>query len=59
MFLVSISDLEEAESRMVIIDDHPLLCEYEDVFPNEILSISPQLDIDFQINLIPGVELIS
>ena len=39
MFAVSVSDLEEAKSRTETLDDHPLLREYADVFPNEIPSM--------------------
>ena len=56
LFLVSISDLEEAESRTVTLDDHPLLREYADVFLDEIPGMPPQRDIDFRIDLVPGAE---
>ena len=59
MFLVSLSDLEETESRTVTLDDHPLLREYVDVFPDDVLGMSPQRDIDFCIDLVQGVEPIS
>ena len=59
LFLVSLSDLEEAKSRTVTLDDHPLLREYADVFPDEIPGMPPQRDIDFQIDLVPRVEPIS
>ena len=59
MLLVSIIDLEEAKSRTMKLGDHPLLHEYVDVFPNEILGIPPQPDIDFHIDLVLGVESIS
>ena len=41
LFLVSLSDLEEANGCTVTLDDHPLLREYADVFPDEILSMPP------------------
>ena len=59
MFLVFVSDLEEANKCIVTLDDHPILCEYEDVFPDEILGMPPQCDIDFYMDLIPGAEPIS
>ena len=59
MFVVFVSNLEEPKSCMVTLDDHPLLHEYVDVFPDEIPGMPPQHDIDFQINLVPGVEPIS
>ena len=39
MFEVSISDLKEAKSHIVTLDDHPLFCEYADMFPDEISSM--------------------
>ena len=59
LFLVSLSDLEEAESCTVTLDDHPILREYVDVFPDEISGMPLQRDIDFWIDLVPGVEPIS
>ena len=59
MFVVSISDLEEAERHEVILDNHPLLHEYVDIFSNEILGMSPECNIDFCIDLIPIAEPIS
>ena len=59
MFGVSISDIEEAENHEVMLYFHPLFHEYSNVFPNEILGISLEHDIDFCIDLILGVEPIS
>ncbi len=58
MFVVFVSNPKEAESHMVTLDDNPLLHEYACVFPNEILGMPPQRDIDFQIDLILGAKLI-
>ena len=33
----------------------PVVDEYEDVFPDEILELLPSRDVDFSIDLIPGV----
>ena len=38
---MSLSDLEEAESHMVTLDDHPVLREYADVFLDEIPGMPP------------------
>ena len=59
LFLLFVSDLEEAKSHTVTLDDHPLLHEYAYVFSNEIPSMPPQRDIDFWIDLVLGAELIS
>ena len=34
-------------------------CEYEDVFLDKLLGLSPQRDVDFMIKLHPGTSLIS
>ena len=57
--IVFVNDLEEVESHTVIVDGHPLLCEYVDVFLDEIPATPPQRGIDFWIDLVLGVELIS
>lgn len=57
--VVFVSDLEEAKSREVTLDDQPLLHEHENVFPDEIPSMLPKCDIDFGIDLILGAEPIS
>ena len=59
MFLISIIDLEKVENHTVTLDDHSLLRECANVFPGEIPSIPPQHNINFQIDLLPGAELIS
>ena len=59
LFLVSVNDLEEVKGCMVTLDDHPLLREYADVFPDEIPGMPPQRDIDFWIDLVPRAEPIS
>ena len=35
------------------------VCEYEDVFPDELLGLPPHRDVDFTIELHPGTSLIS
>lgn len=59
MFLVTINDLEEVEICEVILDDHPLLRDYADVLPNEILGMLLECDINFCIDLVLGVGSIS
>ena len=36
-----------------------VVCEYEDVFPDELLGLPPHTDVDFHIELHPGTSLIS
>ena len=59
MFSILVSDLEEAKSYTITLDNHPLVHAYFDVFLDEILGMPPQRGIDFHIHLILGVEPIS
>ena len=36
-------------------DDIPILQDFSDVFPEEILGLPPKRDLDFTIELVPGV----
>ena len=36
-----------------------MVCEYEDVFSNELLGLPPHRDVDFTIELYPGTSPIS
>ena len=36
-----------------------VVCEYEDVFPDELLGLPPHRDVDFVIELHPGTSPIS
>ena len=59
LFAIFFSDLEEAESHLVTLDEHTILHEYENVFLDEIPGMPPQRDIEFRIDLIPRAEPIS
>jgi len=39
--------------------DIPIVCEFSEVFPEELQGLSPQREIDFDIELIPSAQLIS
>jgi hypothetical protein len=41
------------------LDQYPVLSEFKDVFPNELLGLPPERELDFTIELKPGVEPIS
>jgi hypothetical protein len=41
------------------ISDVPLVCEFEDVFPEELPGLSPDRDVEFVINLVPGTAPIA
>jgi ribonuclease HI len=41
------------------ISDVPVVCEYEDVFPEELPGLPPDHDVEFVINLVPGTAPIA
>jgi hypothetical protein len=41
------------------LDHYPVLSEFKDFFPNELLGLPPERELDFTIELKPGVEQIS
>jgi hypothetical protein len=47
--------INSTKSKELKAGDHPMLWEFKDVFPEEVLGIPPRRDIDFSIDLIPGV----
>ncbi|XP_076915426.1 uncharacterized protein LOC143574772 [Bidens hawaiensis] len=55
-FLASIKDTSVIQKR---IDSHPVVCEYPDVFPEELPGLPHDCEIEFTIDLIPGAEPIS
>jgi hypothetical protein len=53
--LYEIQVLEYVEDEKMNLEDHPILREYKDMFPEEVLGLPPKRDIDFSIELAPGV----
>jgi hypothetical protein len=49
---------ETSKDKVPNIEDYVVLKEFEDVF-REILGLPPKSDIDFSINLMPRVALVS
>jgi hypothetical protein len=49
---------EAAKDKVANIEDHLILRDFEDVF-REIPSFPPKRDVDFFINLVPRVALVS
>jgi hypothetical protein len=41
------------------ISDVPMVCEYEDMFPEELPGRPPDRDVEFVINLVPGTASIA
>ena len=59
IFAVKIKDLEEDSREEEILRKHPILREYKDILPKELLSMPPRREFDFSIDLVPGAEPIS
>jgi hypothetical protein len=57
--LYAIHVLESVEDDKPNLEDHPILREYKDVFPEEVQGLPPRRDIDFSIELAPGVVPVS
>jgi hypothetical protein len=57
--LYAIQVLKTIESVKASPDDHPILREYRDVFPEEVPGLPPRRDIDFSIELTPGAVPVS
>nr|GFC05020.1 putative reverse transcriptase domain-containing protein [Tanacetum cinerariifolium] len=55
-FLATIHD---TTSKVPSIHDQPIVSEFLDVFPDELLGIPPVREVEFNIELIPGAEPIS
>jgi hypothetical protein len=53
--LYVIQVLNFVENEKPILENHPILREYKYVFPEELLGLPPRRDIDFSIELVPGV----
>jgi hypothetical protein len=51
--------LDSIEDNKPSLKDHPILKEYKDVFPKEVTGLPPTRDIDFSIEIAPGVVLVS
>jgi hypothetical protein len=52
-----LDDAEKAELHALtekILQDVPVVCEYPDIFPDELLGMPPDRDIEFMIDLVPG-----
>jgi hypothetical protein len=47
------------ERKGPFLDQYPLLSEFKDVFPNELLGLPPERELDFTIELKPGEKQIS
>jgi hypothetical protein len=57
--LYAIQVLESVEDDKPSLEDHPTLREYRDVFLEEVSGLPPRRDIDFLVELAPGVVPVS
>ena len=55
-FLAAVVDSTAEESRL---EDIAVVCEYPDVFPQELLGLLPEREVEFVIELAHGIEPIS
>jgi hypothetical protein len=53
--LYVIQELKSVKDDKPSLEDHPILREYRDVFPEEVPGLPPRRDIDFSIEFAPGV----
>jgi hypothetical protein len=51
--------LKSVEDDRPSLEDHPILRDYRDVFPEEVPGLPPRRDIDFSIELAPGAVPVS
>ena len=49
----------ETENEGTLVDEIPVVIEFPNVFPNDIASLPPDREVEFTIDLIPGIEPIS
>jgi hypothetical protein len=53
--LYAIQVLNFVEDNKTSLGDHPILREYKYVFPEEVPGLLPRRDIDFSLEIVPGV----
>ena len=49
----------ETKKEGTLVDEIPVVREFPDVFPDDIVGLPPDREVEFTIDLIPGTELIS
>jgi hypothetical protein len=57
--LYAIQVLNSLKGKELKAEDHPMLWEFKDVFPQEVLGLPPNIDLQFSIDLVPGEVPIS
>jgi hypothetical protein len=57
--LLSVADCAVNQLKVDLIEDIRVVCEYPDVFPDELPGMPPERDIEFPIDLLPGTAPIA
>ena len=55
-YLAHVVDTRSSEVRL---EDVPVVWDFLDVFPDDLLGLPPEREIDFPIDLVPGIATIS
>jgi hypothetical protein len=55
--LPSVADCAVNQQKADLIEDIKVVCEYPDIFPDDLLGMPPELDIEFLIDLLLGIAL--
>ncbi|XP_070024988.1 uncharacterized protein [Nicotiana sylvestris] len=58
-YIYHIVRVKDADAEIATLQSIPVVKEYADVFPDELLGIPPEQEIDFGIDLLPGTQPIS
>ena len=51
-----LASLFSDENELILIEFPPVVCEYTDVFPEDLPGLPPIREIEFSIDLVPGTS---
>ena len=54
-----VMDTRVATGKPSSIDEVPIVCEFPDVFPEELPGVPPERQVEFRIDLVPGAAPIA
>ena len=46
--------IRNVEAKAGVVKNVPVVCEFPDVFPEELLGLSSEREIEFRIDVVPG-----
>ena len=55
-YLAMLRDTKEDKGA---VENMPMVCEFSDIFSEELLGLSPKREIEFYIDVVPGTDPIS